>query len=661
MQRPVTFAGRSGAVQEGPAPPPPEPPPAAAHEAEPQGLFGAVAARVRDAVRDVAATEPDPLDPFRGLYVSDDAALALAAGIGDDAEVDGRLSEVGAALGLDVLDAAILALCAAPEVGAGFGRLVGYLHDDVTRREMTPRLASRLLACDLTRFAADAALRRSGALTLDDADTAVPVADRPLRVDPRIVGRLLGADLAGGPRAGRLVAVGDAEPDRVAPLAALAAAGGDVPLLAAGPDAADVLAAALGRPVLVHDARDADALASAKVGAALEGAALALELPVAATPEEEGAVAALVSREAATGPLLLTATRREAAAALHDVVVMVVEVPPPGLAERRRLWDARTGGDTEAVAAKFRLSARQIEQAVGVATVAARARGAEAPAAADLELGAREASRTRLGQLAVLLEPRWGWDDLVLPQPQANRLRSIAAYLRHRDLVLGEWGYGHSAPGQGIKVLFAGDPGTGKTMAAQVIAADLGLDVFRVDLATVVSKYIGETERNLERIFAGAEGSNAILFFDEADALFGKRSEVRDAHDRYANIEVSYLLQRMEGYPGAVVLATNYRRNIDEAFLRRLDVAVDFPFPDRDDRARIWRRLLPQAAPIAGDVDPDALAERFELSGGAIRTSSIAAAFAAAADGGRIEMRHLLAAVADEYRKAGRLTLDAEF
>jgi SpoVK/Ycf46/Vps4 family AAA+-type ATPase len=214
---------------------------------------------------------------------------------------------------------------------------------------------------------------------------------------------------------------------------------------------------------------------------------------------------------------------------------------------------------------------------------------------------------------------------------------------------------------QGLKVLFAGESGTGKTLAAQVIATDLGLDVFRVDLATVVSKYIGETERNLDRIFAAAEGSNAILFFDEADALFGKRSEVKDAHDRYANIEVAYLLQRMETYPGAVVLATNYRRNIDEAFLRRLDFAIDFPFPDAADRVHIWRRLLPDGAPVGADVDVDALASRFELAGGSIRNCSVAAAFMAADDGGTIGMRHLVDAVAAEYRKMGRLTMDSEF
>jgi SpoVK/Ycf46/Vps4 family AAA+-type ATPase len=254
------------------------------------------------------------------------------------------------------------------------------------------------------------------------------------------------------------------------------------------------------------------------------------------------------------------------------------------------------------------------------------------------------------------------WDDLVLAGRPLEVLRSISAYLRHRDRVLSEWGYERTVSrAQGLKVLFAGESGTGKTMAAQVLGAELGLEMFRVDLAGTVSKYIGETEKNLERIFSAADGSNAILFFDEADALFGKRSEVSDARDRYANIEVAYLLQRMEAYPGAVILATNFRRNLDDAFIRRLDFVIDFPFPEPADRRRIWERVLPAAAPVADDVDLDFLAGRFKLSGGAIRNCSLAAAFGAADEGTSIEMRHLVRAVAQEYGKQGRLTLEADF
>ena len=297
-----------------------------------------------------------------------------------------------------------------------------------------------------------------------------------------------------------------------------------------------------------------------------------------------------------------------------------------------------------------------------MATITAHTRGAATPEPADLDLGARHASSSRLGELASQLTPRYKWTDLVLPDRQRETLASISAYLRHRDHVLTEWGYEKTvARTQGLKVLFAGESGTGKTMAAEVLGGELGLELFRVDLATIVSKYIGETEKNLDRIFEAATGSNAILFFDEADALFGKRSDVSDAHDRYANIEVAYLLQKMEGYPGAVILATNFRQNIDDAFVRRLDFVIDFPFPEPDDRKLIWRLLLPEEAPLSDDVDLEFLSVQFKLSGGAIRNCSMSAAFQAADEGTSITMRHLVRAVAQEFGKQGRLTLQTDF
>jgi SpoVK/Ycf46/Vps4 family AAA+-type ATPase len=348
---------------------------------------------------------------------------------------------------------------------------------------------------------------------------------------------------------------------------------------------------------------------------------------------------------------------------LSERTALVVDVPLPGFAERRRAWQSFSGSsDAGGVAAKFRLSIEQIRAAGEVSVIAARSHGEPAPRPVDLDLGARHASSTRLGELATRLEPSYTWNDLVLADRQLDVLQSISAYLRHRDRVLSEWGYEATVSRtQGLKVLFAGESGTGKTMAAQVLGAELGLEMFRVDLAGTVSKYIGETEKNLERIFTAADGSNAILFFDEADALFGKRSEVSDSHDRYANLEVAYLLQRMEAYPGAVILATNFRRNIDDAFIRRLDFVIDFPFPEVADRRRIWERVLPPAAPVGDDVDLDFLAARFKLSGGAIRNCSLGAAFSAADEGTPIEMRHLVRAVAQEYAKQGRLTLEADF
>ena len=346
---------------------------------------------------------------------------------------------------------------------------------------------------------------------------------------------------------------------------------------------------------------------------------------------------------------------RSEALALGDRTVLIVDVPMPSFAERQAAWTELTAvEDTRDVAAKFRLSVDQIAAAAEVSRIAARSRDGGGPDQAELDRGARYASVSSVGELAARLDAAYRWDDLVVPERQRMLLRSISAYLRHRDRVLSDWGYERTvARTQGLKVLFAGESGTGKTMGAQVLGAELGLDLYRVDLATVVSKYIGETEKNLERIFTAADGSNAILFFDEADALFGKRSEVSDSHDRYANIEVAYLLQRMEAYPGAVILATNYKRNIDDAFIRRLDFVVDFPFPEADDRRRIWSLVIPAAAPVADDVDLDFLATQFKLSGGAIRNCSLAAAFQAADEDSEIQMRHLVRAVAQEYAQAG--------
>jgi len=228
--------------------------------------------------------------------------------------------------------------------------------------------------------------------------------------------------------------------------------------------------------------------------------------------------------------------------------------------------------------------------------------------------------------------------------------------------VYGAWGFGHQSPrGQGLSALFAGPSGTGKTMAAEVIANDLALDLYKIDLSGVVSKYIGETEKNLDRIFDLARDSNAILLFDEADALFGKRSETKDAHDRYANIEISYLLQKVEEYDGVVILTSNLRQNLDDAFLRRLQFCIEFPFPDERSRRLIWERTVPEQLPFAEDVDLRFLAERFRLSGGSIRNALVNAAFLAARDGEAVAMRHLLWGIRREFQKLGKLIDEDEF
>jgi hypothetical protein len=632
-------------------------------------------ARVRAAVESVAQADPNPNDPFRGLYISDALAVELARTGADG--LDARFDAAADALGLTELETAVLALSAAPELSPRYGRLYAYLHDDVTRKLPSPRLLARLLADGdvaeadvLACFETTAPLRRHGALRLLDANVPTPLVDRQVKVGDRLVSFLLELGLHDGSGDGRLRSVPLPSYDTgraatVEELRGLLVRDSDLPLVVAGPDAATLLAVALGQPLVlvdVADAPDADVMAEAALTAALAGARVCFDGLESLDPGERRRVQrALAVR---SERVLVKAVDRDAAVALGDQTTMIVQASMPSLSERREAWKALAGvPEVEDAAGKFRLSIGQIADAAEVAKSAAASRQkGEQPAPADLDLGARQASSTRIGELATRLEPAFGWDDLVLPTRPREVLSSISGYLRHRDLVLSEWGYERAvARDQGLKVLFAGESGTGKTMAGQVLARDLGLELFRIDLATIVSKYIGETEKNLDRIFDAADGSNAILFFDEADALFGKRSEVRDSHDRYANLEVAYLLQKMESYAGAVILATNFRQNMDEAFLRRLDFVIDFPFPEAEDRERIWRLLLPGEAPIADDVDVEFLAGQFKLAGGGIRNASLAAAFLAADDGGSIGMRHLVRAVALEYGKLGRLTLEADF
>ena len=317
--------------------------------------------------------------------------------------------------------------------------------------------------------------------------------------------------------------------------------------------------------------------------------------------------------------------------------------------------DALSDLDLTLLAGQFLLTATQIRDAVASARDAAAQRN-EPLAPADLFAAARAHSSPALGSLARKIEPRYTWSDIVLPDDQMAMLREIIATVRGRPIVLETWGVGQKlASSSGVTVLFSGPPGTGKTMAAEVVAAELSLDLYKIDLSTVVNKYIGETEKNLGRIFDEASNSNAILFFDEADAIFGKRSEVKDAHDRYANIEISYLLQRMEDYDGVTVLATNLRANMDDAFKRRLQFAVDFPFPDEAYRLRIWQALFPISVPRADDLDLTLLARRFKLAGGNIRNIIISAAYLAATNGGKISMDHLLHGARRELQKMGRL------
>ncbi|MFI1195412.1 ATP-binding protein [Micromonospora sp. NPDC020750] len=672
---------------------------------------------VRAAVAARRESDPQPDDPFRGLYLSDEAVDAsLAAGRepfhpwpGDPADASARASAgsgpaagagptpAGAQAGpggtgrdsgpdrlaalaraarLTPLDEALLLVALAPDVDSRFELFYGYLNDDVTRRRPSVGLALRL--CGLPEAAAPARLRlAAGAPLIDLALLRVDSPDRPvlsrgLWVPDRVGGWLLGADAP--------------EPSLV---------GFAEPLDAAGPPppGAEQLGRSGARLAYLREKTggSATALAVAALDRAGRGA-LAVDLPRLAADPQAAELATVLVREALlTGAGLVVGPVRGdepwavwSRLTAGEVPVLAygtqpwdpawtagapvqVDVVPLSAAERAEVWRAALPGpvadglDPAAATAQFVLGAPAIRRAASVAVQLAAATG-EPVGAAHLRAGARTQNAAGLERLARRIVPEVGWDDLVLPPGTLSLLHELAGRARHRDLVLREWrmrpggGRGH-----GVAALFAGDSGTGKTMSAEVVAGSLGLDLYTVNLATVVDKYVGETEKNLERIFGEAAGVNGVLLFDEADAIFGKRSEVRDAHDRYANIESAYLLQRMETFDGLAVLATNLRANLDEAFTRRLDVVVDFPVPDEAARKALWDRCLGDRVPRAPDVDLGFLAESFELAGGHIRSAAVTAGYLAAGAGRPVGMAELIGAVGREYRKLGRLTLESEF
>lgn len=374
---------------------------------------------------------------------------------------------------------------------------------------------------------------------------------------------------------------------------------------------------------------------------------------------EDGAQATALARFADSLQAPLFVATRELPTLQRTCTTWTIDKPAP--AEQRQLWRAALGdragslnGGLDGLAAQFRLSARNIAEAA-----------AEPESADDAQTGAqlwracRRLGRDRLDDLAERITPAAGWDDLVLPAAPQNTLRQIAAHLRQRIRVHEDWGFaGHGSRGLGISALFCGESGTGKTMAAEVLANELQLDLYRIDLSAVVSKYIGETEKNLRRVFDAAEDSGAILLFDEADALFGKRSEVKDSHDRYANIEISYLLQRMEAYRGLAVLTSNMKSAMDRAFHRRLRFIVNFPFPDSTMREAIWRRAFPAETPLDG-IDYRRLG-KLNLPGGNIRNIALNAAFLAADARQAVSMAHLLRAAQSESAKLERPLADTE-
>jgi len=352
-----------------------------------------------------------------------------------------------------------------------------------------------------------------------------------------------------------------------------------------------------------------------------------------------------------------------------DVRVWKIELKGPDFGLRRRTWAtalAGVKGDADAgrLADTFRFGGPHIRQAItlGHSLAALRNPSNPAPSMNDLLEAGRALSGSNLRRFATVIQPRYTWSDIVLPDDKRQQLEHIAVRVKHRRTVHYDWGFSEKlSRGKGLNVLFAGQSGVGKTMAAEVLANDISLVLFQIDLSSVVSKYIGETEKHLAAIFREAEMSQSLLFFDEADSLFGKRTEVKDAHDRYANLEVNYLLQRIEQYEGLVILATNMQRNLDEAFLRRMQEVIDFPFPDGTLRERIWRKHVPAGAPVEANIDYGFLARQFKLAGGNIKNAVMTAAYLAASQGKKIGMAEMIRGVRMELQKQGKLVMKADF
>jgi hypothetical protein len=592
---------------------------------------------------------------------------------------------------LSRFERSVVALCAGMELDGGFADLCAAAHGDPQRRYPTLGLALAALPdAHWNALTPAAPLRRWRLIDVAPGAAGAALTQGPLRLDERILHYLLGVSYLDE----RLATILEVVPpdDGLAPshqaladglLEAWARSAGAAPfVLLLGEDGEskrEIAAAACRGAGLRLLSVAAGSLPTAapeletflrlwEREATLGGAALLLECEDLEATDAARALALrrLVGR--LTGIVILTA-RERLQGLRRPLLTFDVEKPSPE--EQRELWRRELGPAAECLNGQIGLLTTQFH--LGLPAI--RAAGVQAggrilnEGTTDGDGGeewgqrlwdaCRTGARARLDELAQRINPAAEWDDLVLPEPQQRLLREIAGQVRSRMRVYEEWGFGRpGSRGLGVSGLFAGASGTGKTMAAEVLAGVLRLDLYRIDLSSVVSKYIGETEKNLRRVFDAAEEGGVILLFDEADALFGKRTEVKDSHDRYANIEVSYLLQRMESYRGLAILTTNMKSALDVAFLRRLRFVVQFPFPDAPQRAEIWRRAFPANAPTEG-LDFERLA-RLSVAGGNIRNIALHAAFHAAEAGEPIRMAHLLRAARGEYAKLEKPLTDAE-
>jgi len=606
-----------------------------------------------------------------------------------------------------------LIVCLAPEVDRKYEKLYAYVQNDATRRRPGIDLVLSLLCRNeeeklgaRAAFDSSATLQHFKLVHSIEAGSDTPLLSRTLKLDDRIVAFLLchaqldvklerfaRLILPHGSDAGLAAShelYGQTSSFLQAHFQEPQSVGRNVVLYLHGPAdgekrlVVEAICRNFGLPLLIADveAMMAGPLPFDQVAwllgreAALQSAVLCLdnmECLLSDTEKHQLQLNSLLAAAKTFSRLTFILGRRhwQPQGVAQECVFLSVAAPRPDLDLCRRLWEhslatcehLESDVDSAVLAGKFRFGLSQIQDALATAESLARWRSPEKwqITASDIAAACRRQSSPKLSALAHKIEPRYSWSEIVLPDENLAQLKEMCQQARHRHLVYGEWGFDRKLSlGKGLNALFSGPPGTGKTMAAEVIANELQLDLYRIDLSQVVSKYIGETEKNLHQIFQEAEASHAILFFDEADALFGKRSEVKDAHDRYANIEVGYLLQKMEEYEGVAILATNLRQHIDDAFLRRMHFIIEFPFPDHEHRRQIWQVVFPREAPLAEDLDFDVLAREIKLAGGNIKNIALAAAFYAADDGKVIRMPHLWQAARREHQKLGRTWREAE-
>lgn len=619
-----------------------------------------------------------------------------------------RLERLRELFELTPFDIDALLVCMAVELDLRYEKLYGYLQDDVTKKKPSVELLLNLLAPSFERnvnarqrFSPEAPLLRSRLVELieDPSHLPAPLLSRFVKVDDRVVQYLLGGK-AMDERIRTFIELMDCDDglehlavddDLKRGLTRLARNGSQnliVHLKGASTTdkqgAAQTVCHHRNQPLLVVDLERVMAEPEAEFTkrlvliyreARLQQSALFWKGVEFLQGEQRRGMLNAFARDLKQGCSMVFLDGElgaELTHALKEMTYFTVPMTRPSFIQRAEIWRKTLeeydsdikAKDIAELSVKFKFSLNQIRSATTAAANLAlwREQDEQRITIRDLYEACRSHSNQKLSSLAHKIPTKYRWDDIVLPQDRTEQLREICNHVKYRDRVYSEWGFDRKlAMGKGLCVLFAGPSGTGKTMSADIIAGELSLDLYKIDLSNVVSKYIGETEKNLSRIFDEAETSNAILFFDEADALFGKRSEVKDSHDRYANIETGYLLQRMEEHEGIIILASNFRKNMDEAFIRRLHFTVEFPFPNEEDRLRIWENVWPETAPRDPSLDLAFLARRFQITGGNIRNIALSAAFLAADENGIVGMNHLIRATQREYQKMGKLVSDSDF